>query len=188
MVPTKSLMEQFMADAEVEIPNDIELNEIVKLASDQRNWENRIATLEEQLETAKESLRQVQEYLLPEAMTNMGLSEFKMVDGSKITIRDDVYASIRKDKLAEAVEWLGSIGLGDIVKDKVDVAFGRGQANDAEQLLSYCRQMGFNASETLSVHPQTLKATVKEQMARGVEFPEEYFSTGPLRKAIIKSK
>jgi hypothetical protein len=32
----------------------------------------------------------------------------------------------------------------------------------------------------------TLKATCKEQLAKGVEFPEEFFSTGPIKKALIK--
>jgi hypothetical protein len=34
----------------------------------------------------------------------------------------------------------------------------------------------------------TLKATVKEQLSRGVEFPDEYFSIAPVNKSIIKIK
>ena len=182
-----NLMEQFLADA-VADPNDKELAIISKLAQDQLDWEKRIDQLETDLEHAKDSLRQIQEHLLPEAMATVGMSEFKLLSGAKITVKDDVYASVRKDYIVSAVGWLDSAGLGDIVKDKVDVNFGRGESDKAKSLLDYCKENGFTASETLSIHPQTLKATVKEQLARGVEFPEEYFSIAPVRKAVIKAK
>ena len=181
-------MEQFMQDAEIDDLTNDELSAISNLAQQQKNIEMDIFSLETDLIHAKEALRQIQEFLLPEAMAKVGMSEFKLVDGSKITIKDDVYASIRKDKIPEAVAWLDSIGLGDIVKDKIDINFGRGESAKASAFLEYCRSNGYQASETLSVHPQTLKATVKEQMSKGIEFPEDFFSTGPLRKAIIKSK
>lgn len=182
-----NLMEEFLKDS-VATPKDNELKEIAQLANDQRHWEKQIATLEYELEQAKEALRQIQEFLLPEAMATAGLMEFKLVDGSKIAIKDDVYASIRKDRIGEAVAWLDSVGIGDIVKDKIDVNFGRGEADLARSFMDFCRQNGYNASESLSVHPQTLKATVKEQLAKGVQFPDEFFSIQPVRKAIIKGK
>ena len=185
---SKSIMEQFMEDAEIDDLTNDELSAISNLAQEQKRIELEIQSLEVDLLHAKEALRQVQEFLLPEAMAKVGMSEFKLVDGSKITIKDDVYASIRKDKVSEAVSWLDSIGLGDIVKDKIDVNFGRGESRNAAELMAFCRSNGYSASETLSVHPQTLKATVKEQMSRGIEFPDDLFSTGPIRKAIIKSK
>lgn len=183
-----SLSNQFLQDVETVVPTNDELGTISKLAIEQRDLEQQIAQLETELTQAKESLRQVQEFLLPQAMASVGLSEFKLIDGSKLTIRDDVYASIRKDKITEAVTWLDQVGLGDIVKDKIDVNFGRGESHDAKKLIDYCHQHGLVVNETLSVHPQTLKATVKEQLARGVEFPEECFSIAPVKKAILKAK
>jgi hypothetical protein len=175
-------------DDYTEDPTNDELQSITELAKEQLHWEQNVKQLEIDLDAAKEALRNIQEYLLPEAMAACGMSEFKLLNGNKITIKDDVYASIRKDFTASAVKWLDDNGLGGIVKDQVAVDFGRGEFDSVKDLLEFCKATGLNANEKLSVHPMTLKATVKEQMASGVEFPEEFFSIGPVRKAIIKTK
>jgi len=165
-----------------------ELLEITKLAQDQLDWEIRINQLETDLEHAKEAMRQIQEKLLPDTMFALGMTEFKMLSGAKITIKDDVYASIRKDFHGDAINWLDNNGLGGIVKDEIKVNFGRGELEETKKLMEFCEKSGFMAEEKLSVHAQTLKATVKEQLAKGVEFPSEYFSVAPFQKAIIKLK
>ena len=182
------LMKEFMKDSgDVTVTND-ELINISKLAQDQQDWEAKVKQLETDLEHAKDALRNIQEYLLPEAMLTVGMSEFKLSSGAKITIKDDIYASIRKDFMNGAVTWLDENGLGGIVKDQVNVDFGRGEFDNVSELLEFCKANNLNASEKLSVHPQTLKATVKEQLSRGIEFPEEFFSIAPVKKAIIKAK
>jgi hypothetical protein len=181
-----NLQDQFKADAEVTATNE-ELQIISKLSQDQQNWEGNVKQLEIDLEHAKDALRQIQEFLLPEAMAAIGMSEFKLTNGSKITVKHDVYASIRKDFINEAVNWLDTNELGDIVKDKIAVDFDRGQSENSKLLMAHCIGLGYNVSENLSVHPQTLKATVKEQLSKGVEFPEDYFSIALLKKSIIKA-
>lgn len=168
--------------------SDANLQTISTLASQQLEWEANISQLTVDLGHATDALRQIQEYLLPEAMVSVGMSEFKLANGSKITIKDDIFASIRKDYTESAVSWLDSNGLGDIVKDKININFGRGESEEARKVIEFCKANGYDAGETLSVHPQTLKATIKEQMSRGVQFPEEFFSIAPVRKAIIKAK
>ena len=180
------LMKEFLKDGQATEPTDKELTTIRKLACDQRDWEKKVKQLTVDLENAQESLKQIQEYLLPNAMSSVGMSEFKMLDGSKITVKNDIYASIRKDYIGEAVGWLEDNGLGGIVKDDVTVKFGRGEKADADIVLAFCRNHGFNADEKVSIHPQTLAATVREQLEKGIQFPEEFFSVAPKRKAIIK--
>lgn len=184
---TTNLMKQFMEDA-VEAPNNDELSEISKLAALQASLMLDIELLNQDLTAKTEHLRQVQEDLLPNAMAAVGMSKFTTTDGYSITIKDDIYASIRKDFINDAVGWLDENGLGGIIKDQVAVDFGRGEFNNVNELMVFCKANGFSASEKLSVHPMTLKATIKEQMAKGMEFPEEFFSVAPVRKAIIKTK
>lgn len=180
-------MEEFLKDSS-DAPTNDEMHEISMLAQQQLDLETKLKELENLVEVAKESLRHVQEVLIPEAMASVGMSEFKLANGAKITIRDDVYASMRADQILNAVKWLDDMGLGDIVKDDVTVKFGRGDSDKAKDIVSYAQAQGYNVSEKLSVHPQTLKATVKEQLAQGVQFPEEYFSINPVKKAVIKVK
>lgn len=182
------LMIQFQEDTELAIATDDELKLISKLALAQMDSEFRVNYLEDELSVAKEQLKNIQERLLPEAMAAVGMTEFKMNSGVKISIKNDVYASIRKDYLSQAVKWLDENGLGGIVKDQVSVDFGRGELRSVEFLMNFCKQYHLVANEKLNVHPSTLKATIKEQLAKGVEFPEEFFSIAPVSKATIKTK
>lgn len=180
------LIKKMMDDAKSGVATDEEIKTISDLAQTQLELVNHIKQLESDLENAQESLRQVQEFLLPNAMASAGISEFKLTTGFKITIKDDIYGSIRKDFAGQALRWLDTNGLGDIIKHDVSVAFGRGRDEAVSELVEFCEAKGFPVSDKETVHPQTLKATIKEQMARGVQFPEEYFSVHPVRKAIIK--
>ena len=183
----KNMMEEFLKDT-CDTPTNDEMHEISMLAERQLELEKTLKEYESLIESTKEELRNVQEVLIPEAMASVGMSEFKLANGTKITIKDDVYASMRADQILNAVKWLDGMGLGDIVKDDVTVKFGRGDSDKAKDIVSYAQAQGYNVSEKLSVHPQTLKATVKEQLAQGVQFPEEYFSINPVKKSIIKVK
>lgn len=168
------------------LPTKEELSQLSGLVARLLVLQEEVELQEKLLESAKDALRQVQEVAIPEMMSEIGMREFKLENGMKLTIKEDIYASIRKDFINDAVKWLDDNGLGDIVKDKVEVQFARGESEKAKELMSYCSKNRFSAAETLSVHPQTLKATIKEQMARGEEFPEEFFSIAPVRKAIVK--
>ena len=171
-----------------EVPTNEELSEVQLLAEKQLELEREVISISEMLDKAKEELKHVQESLLPEAISRLGLSEFKLKNGLKVTIKDDIFASIRADFYDSAISWLDEVGLGDIVKDEVKVNFGRGDYESSKALMTICKEQGFNAIEKMSVHPQTLKATIREQMAKGVEFPDKFFSVGPIRKAVIKIK
>jgi hypothetical protein len=181
-------MEEFMRDASSSVPKNQELHQLANLATKQLSLETAIGEAEKQLEELKDQLKQVQESAIPDLMASIGVKEFKLDSGYKITVREDVYASIKADYIVPAVDWLNDQGLGDVVKDEVKVNFGRGESEDAATLLRFCKMNKFPATEKLSVHPQTLKALVKEQMAKGVQFPEEFFSIAPVSKAVIKIK
>jgi hypothetical protein len=175
-------MEHIIIDSRVVTPDD---SEIISLAENQISLEEQVKELEHQLKEAQERLHLVSEQLLPNAMAKAGMKEFKMANGLQITIKEDVYASIRKDFINQAVEWLDQHQLGDIVREDVTVKFGRGQQATATKLFEYCRANGFNAENKLAVHPQTLKTTVEEQIAKGIQFPDEFFEIMSNRRAII---
>jgi len=188
MPDEQNLMKEFLKDsADVQATND-ELQSISVLAANQRKWEIAIADLNDELKTATEELKKIQEFLLPEAMAAVGMSEFKLTDGSKITIKEDIFASIRVERIENAMGWLVEQGLGDIIKDEVKVNLGRGDFEKAQGLITAIRELGFEPQEKKNVHPMTLKATIREQMGRGVQFPEEFFSVMPFKKSVIKNR
>lgn len=180
------LTKMMMADATGITATDEEIKTISDLALKQLELEEKIETFTNAMELAKEELRNVVEFLLPNAMLAVGVKEIKLANGRKVIIKDDVYASMKKDSVAGAIRWLDENGLGGIVKSQVEVSFGRGEFERSKELVEFCKAHGFNASEKETVHPQTLKATVKEQLAQGVQFPDEFFSVHPVRKSVIK--
>ena len=187
-MPTNIPAAFFQSDVEItRTPSSsIELSQITMLAEQQLHYQQEIAELEAQLKEANQKLTNLAERSLPELMMSVGLTEFVLNNGFKVTIKEDVFASIRKDCMDGAVAWFDKCGLGDIVKDEVKIQLGKGEAELAAKFLLLAEDLGVPATEKLSVHAGTLKSIAKEQLARGVEFPEEYFSVYPFKRAEIK--
>ena len=57
-----------------------------------------VQDLENQLNHIKGLLREVQEEQIPDLMISIGMASFKLSDGSSISVKDEVYASIPKEK------------------------------------------------------------------------------------------
>lgn len=171
------------------MPSNSEISEIASLASSQLAWQKKVAELEEQLKYATENLRQVQEVDLPAAMAQAGVTSITLPSGEKVTIKEDIFASIPKDeRYHEALDWLREHQLGDVIKNEIKVAFGRGEESAAEELLQILgvHHWDKQSQNNISVHPQTLKALIKEQLAKGVDIPMDLFGVVPFTKAVIK--
>lgn len=170
------------------IPTNAEISEISALAVRQRALELEVEVLEGHVKQAKEALRQVQEVDLPAAMAQAGVSEIKLPTSEKISIKEDVYASVPKNEhYHEAMDWLRGHGFGDVIKNEVKVSFGKGEEDQAKALITELNANGwrnYTAGET--VHSQTLKALIREQLAKGKDFPMELFGAGTVTKAVIK--
>lgn len=172
-------------DQEASLDN---LGQLSKLAERQMECQAEVAELENKLAMAKEKLKGVQEIDIPNLMMEMGIKSFKLNNGASLSIKSDIFASIRSDHLDEGLQFFEDLGCGGIIKDDVTVKFGKGDSDKAAQVMNFCRTNGYNATEKKHIHPQTLKAEIKQQMERGVDFPDEIFSITPFNKAIIKLK
>ena len=110
-------------------------------------------------------------------MASLNISKFVMDDGTEIAIKDELYASIKKEKEKEALTWLDDNGLGDIIKHDITLSFARGEHEEAERIKGVLKKNGQdNYDEKASVHPQTLKATFKDLRNKGEDIPEELFN------------
>ncbi|OGC93932.1 MAG: hypothetical protein A2W25_14695 [candidate division Zixibacteria bacterium RBG_16_53_22] len=170
-------------------PSNAAIKEISELATIQISRAGRVETLEQELKTANEALRRVQEVDLPNAMAEAGVSSITLPTGEKITIKEDVYASIPKDERYEqALAWLRGHGFGDVIKNEVKVAFGKGEEESSAELLAVLNDRGLIGATTCTtgVHASTLKALIREQLAKGAEFPMDLFGAFPTTKAVIK--
>jgi hypothetical protein len=164
------------------------LDEMAAMARQLIAAQLKVEVIEEQLKEAKEASRKLREEDIPCAMQEIGLTSFTMDTGEKVRIAQEVYASIPADNKAEAFRWLVAHQFGDLIKTEVSVSFGRGEAEEAGVLARDLKDKGLDASCTESVHPQTLKAFLKEQVTSGAAVPLELFGARPVWTAKISKK
>ena len=126
-----------------------------------------IGNTEERLRKLKEQYRQLSEEDLPQKMTELGMQDLRLEDGSRITI-DMFYATrINKNNRDAAHAWLREQGHGDIIKNQVSVSFGKGEDDTALETMTLLEKEGLFPDQKESVHPSTLKAFVKERIESG---------------------
>lgn len=177
-------------DAEADVaPSDQGKVSVAKLAAKQAALAEEIAILEQAAKDKKKELQRVSEQDLPEAMDAIGMAEFTLIDGTKISVKTFYSASITAERKDDAFAWLEANGHGGIIKTDVSVAFGRGDLEVAKSFLEYARgfnEAAINPELEQGVHWSTLRSFVKEQIEGGHPLPQETFGVYVGRKAELK--
>lgn len=163
-----------------------DLPEITKLAHKQHGLECEIDVLEETSKDLKDALKQIQEFQLPAAMENAGISSYATQDGIKVKIEDKVQASLKVENRPKGFAWLEDNGYGHLIKTKVVINFDRGEMDEANDLVNDLRKEGFVANVERKVEPMTLMSFIKEQLELGRDIPLEIFSVYKHRSAKVK--
>ena len=147
-----------------------------------------IEKTEESLKEQKKQKDHVSMEVIPTLMSEMGLAELKLVDGSVVTVKPNYSASITVANREAAFNWLRNNGLGDIIKNEISVSFGRNEDNKAADYAALAEERGFQPTQKLKVEPMTLKALVRERIEAGKEMPTEIFNVFVGNKTTIKRK
>ena len=162
------------------------LTSIAALARSVRDKEATISDLEQRLKDEKKALLKLTDEEMPAMLAEIGMASFSLDDGSTIDIKQTYGASIRVEKRPEAFEWLRDNGYDDIIKNTVACQFGRGADDQASAFAAFAQQQGYAPDQKTEVHPQTLRAFVKERCEAGEEFPMELFGAWIGQRAVIK--
>ena len=172
--------------SKVESVNQVGLSTIAELAVAIRTSEDDIANLENLLKEKKRELLKLTDEDLPSMLQEIGLSEFKLEDGSQVTIKPTYGASIKVEDRPQAYEWLRENGYDDIIKNTVTCAFGRGEDDNASAFTALAEKEGFIPTQKEEIHTSTLRAFIKERVENGDEFPSELFGAYVGQRAVIK--
>ena len=162
------------------------LTSIAALARSVRDKEATISDLEQRLKDEKKALLKLTDEEMPAMLAEIGMASFSLDDGSTIDIKQTYGASIRVEKRPEAFEWLRDNGYDDIIKNTVACQFGRGEDDQASAFAAFAQQQGYAPDQKTEVHPQTLRAFVKDRCEAGEEFPMELFGAWIGQRAVIK--
>ena len=152
--------------------------------------EDEIAALEEQLKNKKAEADDISSRVIPELLAEQGLSEIKLADGSKVSVKKEYRCTIPKDEIRreQCYKWLRDQKLEDIIKNNVFVTFGKGEDDKAKQLLDLAVANGFEPQQKSDVSWQTLTALFRERIESGLDMPSDVFSTWVKDKTKITRK
>ena len=142
-----------------------------------KNLEDEISNAEKSVSKLKEQAKTLSQFEIPAMMEEMHITKLKLKDGESVEIKKIYGASIPQEHQEAAFTWLRNNDLGDIIKNDITVTFGRGEDNKAAEYASLAQGQGYEPVQKIGVHPQTLKAIVRERLEAGREMPSDLFKT-----------
>ena len=148
--------------------------------------QSRLQTQEQIMKDTKKQIERLSGEVIPTMMSEMGLAELKLQDGSHLKVSTSYRATITEANKEAAFTWLRNNGLGDIIKNEILVSFGRNEDNKAASYAELAKGQGFQPTQKMKVEPMTLKALVRERIEAGKDMPTEIFGVFSENKTTIK--
>ena len=179
-----------MLEDSKDLLDEVEVTTVAQECVKLKQKEDEIAALEEQLKNKKAEADDISSRVIPELLAEQGLSEIKLADGSKVSVKKEYRCTIPKDEVRRELcyKWLRDQKLEDIIKNNVFVTFGKGEDDKAKQLLDLAVANGFEPQQKSDVSWQTLTALFRERIESGLDMPSDVFSTWVKDKTKITRK
>ena len=184
-----NVREEMLKDSK-DLLDDVEVTTVAQECVKLKQKEDEIAALEEQLNNKKAEADDISSRVIPELLAEQGLSEIKLADGSKVSVKKEYRCTIPKDEIRreQCYKWLRDQKLEDIIKNNVFVTFGKGEDDKAQQLLNIAAENGFEPQQKSDVAWMTLTALFRERIESGLDMPSDVFSTWVKDKTKITRK
>ena len=181
--------EEMLKDSK-DLLDNVEVTTVADQCVKLKQKEDEIANLEQQLKDKKAEADDISSRVIPELLAEQGLSEIKLADGSKVSVKKEFRCTLPKDevKREQAYEWLRNEKLGDIIKNNIFVTFGKGEDDKAEQLLNLAAENGYEPQQKSDVAWMTLTALFRERIEAGLDMPSDVFNTWIKDKTKITRK
>ena len=170
--------------------DNVEVTTIAQECVNLKKIEDDIAAIEDQLKKKKDEHDHISSKVIPELLAEQGLSEIKLADGSKVSVKKEFRCTLPKDEVKRqaAYNWLRDQGLGDIIKNNVFVTFGKGEDDKAKSLIDLAVANGYEPSQKSDVAWNTLTALYEERVKAGLDMPSDVFSLWIKDKTKISRK
>lgn len=156
-----------------EVGEDL-LEQLSRASQYQAELEQQIAELDQKKKELNQLHQQVSEETIPDLLNQAGVSELRLADGTKVTVKEDLRVSTTGKYRDNINAWLQKNGYGDLIKDDVTISFGRGQDSNVQALLDYVQsQLGQSPARKQYVESASFKSLVKELLSDGEDVPLE---------------
>ena len=168
------------------VATDSVLKELSEFVGRWKQLTDEYDDLEARAKLVADEIKQIVERDIPNLLDTNGLESVTTLNGLKVVVKEDIRASISKDRKYDAHRWLEEHGHGDIIKTKLTTEFGREELAKARTVAHQLEELsGKPAFIDETVHPQTLGALVRELIRDGAECPMETLGVSRQRKASI---
>lgn len=178
-----NLFEEMAKDAGNVDVSDNEINTLSDMCKTLQTIEAKIEEAKEYLKTLEETRDDLSMNTIPNKLMELGVSELKLSNGTKVSTDKKYLASISKDKEKSkaAFDWLVNNGHGAIIKKQIVIPYtylnDNGEVSEEIQnIFNNLERLGVTYMDEGNIHWATLRAFVKEQIEDGKEFPKDLFN------------
>lgn len=165
-------IENWEEDVHKEAPGTIQ-DRLAALVLEYQQRAAKADSLTDELETENQRISEIKTVLIPGVMEELGSTEIKLEDKTKIKIEPKVNASIKKENEPKVFDWLIANGFGGLIKSSVTAEFPREEVERAQELVESLRDEEIEATLKQGVHNATLKSFVKEELEAGRKVSED---------------
>jgi hypothetical protein len=157
-----------------------DLAEIKDLARQARELEFDIADLKETIKRREQQLDNIMTRELPERLDAVGLRSITVeahgnIPAFRVEVSTFYNANIAakwdEERRQAAFDWLDAHGHGDLIKTEVETFFKREDRDNVRNFCEGLRINGYDYTVKATVHPQTLKAWLREMIEERHETP-----------------
>ncbi len=120
-----------------------------------------------------ERLAELKRVLIPDLMDEMGVSEIKLEDKTKVTVKKSVNVSVKAENKQGLFDWLVDNEFGGLIKSNIQAEFSREEIEQAMQIAESLRSEGIDATLKQDVHAATLKSFINERLEAGEPLPPQ---------------
>jgi len=185
-------------------PASNELGAITDMAQQMYDLQTEIIQDEESLKIKKQDLTKLAEQSLPDLMQELNIKDFTLNNGAKVKVDDIISASIPStsaiakasgdDRMEMEIrqqhcfDWLRENNAGDLIKNNVEVQFGRTEDKECDVFAKELRDRKLFYKRAIGVHPAQLTAFIKEMLSEGKSIPHDLFKIYTGRRAKINRR
>ena len=170
---------EYAADAELIAPTTTELTTAKNLATAALEKMREIERIEETvIPQLKRELTEIVEDKLPTLMNQVGLSDFTIENGVKVSAGVKVFASLPNEEkdpegFRAALAYLEELGGGDLAKRIVTIEFNKEDASLAQKAIELLnrtfnsKQLAYPVTAKVTVHWTTLTSWCRAEREKG---------------------
>ena len=163
------LMVAFQEEVKAPQPTDA-LEKLYSLVNLLEDYNDSIADFEASLAEYKERAREISQKEIPELLAQYGLSEIKLKDGRKVTVKQDCRATVKN--FDEFYAFMQARGEENLIKTTLELGKVPAVAVVAAQK-AVLQATGVAPESKTTIAPQTLWAWVRTNIGMGKTVPDE---------------